>query len=398
MKVLIAGAGIGGLTAALCLQQAGHEVQIFEQAAEFSEVGAGLQCGANALRVMDHLGLPAKLEAVAVDPLRADFRDHKTGKTLYSMAFGEAYRHQHGSPYLHIHRADLHTALANALIERAPAAIELNARVTDYEESDNKVRVILADQRTFKGDCLVACDGVRSAIRSQLFFDDSKPEAAAPQYTGCAAWRGVLPADRLPENFMEKIVSNFIGPDKHMVIYYLRKQQLVNFVGIVENNQWTNSSWIAKAPWEELQADFAGWHPTVQAVIDAVDRDQCYRWALCRHQPFTNWSSGRVTLLGDAAHSTLPYMASGAAMAIEDARILQRALDQAPDVAAALQLYQRNRFERTAKIQSMSTQAGKLYHINNKALLRLAFMGLRTLRGRQEAFLPAYDANTVELI
>jgi salicylate hydroxylase len=391
MKILVAGAGIGGLTAALCLHKTGHQVQLLEQAAEFSEVGAGIQCGANAIRVLDYLGLKDQIEAIAVDPLRADFREHKTGAVLHSLPFGQDYAQRHGAPYLHVHRADLHRILSNAFNARAASAVTFNATVASYNEQDDKVTVQTEDGRQFEGDCLVAADGVKSVIRDQLIGHRE------PVFTGNIAWRGVVPADRLPADFMEKTVSNFVGPNKHMVIYYLRQQQLVNFVGVVESDYWAQDSWTQKAPWQELKNDFAGWHPAVQAVIDAVDKDECYRWALHNHQSFSHWSSARVTLLGDAAHATLPFMASGAAMAIEDGRILQRSLDQVSNVEQGLKLYQRNRLARTAKVQAMSMQMGRLYHIKKPFLLRWAFKALSLLPGKKDQFLPNYDANTVTI-
>ncbi|MDG0972118.1 MAG: FAD-dependent monooxygenase [Porticoccaceae bacterium] len=391
MKILVAGAGIGGLTAALCLHKTGHQVQLLEQAAEFSEVGAGIQCGANAIRVLDYLGLKDQIEAIAVDPLRADFREHKTGAVLHSLPFGQDYAQRHGAPYLHVHRADLHRILSNAFNARAASAVTFNATVASYSEQDDKVTVQTEDGRQFEGDCLVAADGVKSVIRDQLLGHRE------PVFTGNIAWRGVVPADRLPADFMEKTVSNFVGPNKHMVIYYLRQQQLVNFVGVVESDYWAQDSWTQKAPWQELKNDFAGWHPAVQAVIDAVDKDECYRWALHNHQSFSHWSSARVTLLGDAAHATLPFMASGAAMAIEDGRILQRSLDQVSNVEQGLKLYQRNRLARTAKVQAMSMQMGRLYHIKKPFLLRWAFKALSLLPGKKDQFLPNYDANTVTI-
>lgn len=392
MKVIVAGAGIGGLTAALCLEQAGYDVELFEQAQQLSEVGAGIQCGANALKVMDHLGLLPHLEALAVAPERAEFCDHASAEILYTAPFGKDYRTRYGAPYLHILRADLLSVLVDALKQRNPNALTLGATVTCYTEHSDGVSLHFADGSEVSGDCLIAADGIRSSLRSQIVGNTS------PRFTGNVAWRGVLPADQLPKDFMQKVVRNFVGPNKHMVIYYLRQQQLVNFVGVVENKAWQDDSWISNAPWEELKADFDGWHPMVQSVIDGMDKTQCYRWALFDHTPINNWSSDRVTLLGDAAHATLPFMASGAAMAIEDGRILQRALDQAGDIKEGLALYQANRFKRTSEIQKSSRQLGKLYHINNRLALKMAFLALGSLGKRKERFLPEYDANTVELI
>lgn len=392
MNILISGAGIGGLSAALCLLKSGHSVRIFEQATAFNNIGAGIQCGANTLRVFDYLGLLNEIEALSVEPERAEFRDYKTGDVLYQIPFGKHYRQLYQAPYLHIHRADLHQILRKAFLQLAPHGLEMNARVIQVDETPSNVSITLADQRTMTGECLIASDGIKSSIRSQLF------EQSPARFTGNVAWRGVLPAERLPKNFMDTIVSNFVGPDKHMVIYYLRKQQLINFVGVVENSVWTDDSWVSKSPWEELKSDFSGWHQSVQTMIEAMDKDQCFRWALYDHAPLNNWSTKRTSLLGDAAHATLPFMASGAAMAIEDARILQRSLDQAKNVTEGLLLYQRNRFNRTAKVQSTSKQAGKLYHIKNRLLQKAAFKALSLRSNSANAFLPGYDANTIKLI
>lgn len=391
MKILIVGAGIGGLSAALCLDQAGHEVLIFEQAKQFGELGAGLQVGANAMRVLDHLGLRPAVEAVSVAPLRAEFRGHRSGELLYSMQWGEDYSNRHGAPYLHVLRSDLHEILAQELMRRLPNGCELDTCVSSYSDNEQDITLQTRDGRFFTGDCLIGADGIRSIVKKQLLG------AKNPVFTGNVAWRGVVPASRLPDDFMDRVATNFIGPQKHMVIYYLRNQQLVNFVGVVENKEWQDESWAAKAPWQELKADFSGWHPTVQAVIDAVDKDQCFRWALHQPAPLTNWSGKRVTLLGDAAHAMLPFMASGAAMAIEDARVLQRSFDQTQSVGEALQLYQGNRISRTTKVQRMSAQAGKLYHIKNPMLLKLAFSGINLMSRSRDAFLAEYDANTAPL-
>jgi len=374
MKVLISGAGIGGLTTALCLQKAGYEVTVFEQAQGFFEVGAGLQCGANALAVFDWLGLLPQLERLA------------------------GYQQKYGYPYLHLHRVDLHQVLLDAF----QGKIFCNSQVVSYQETQSEVQVQLNDGRTFNGDLLIGADGIKSPIRQQLLSGYS------PRFTSHAAWRGVVPRSELPEDFMEKIASNFMGQGKHMVIYYLRDQQLVNFVGVVPCKAKSDESWVSQGSWDELKEDFQGWHPTVLSVINAMEHKPCFRWDLYDHKPLKNWSSKRVTLLGDAAHATLPFMASGAAMAIEDARILQRSLalsgefppgvEGANMIAKALQLYQHNRISRTSKIQKDSAKFGHLYHLQNPIALNLAFKVLNSIAKRKEDFLPSYDANSVELI
>ncbi len=405
MRILISGGGIGGLSAALCLQKAGHSVKVFEQSSSFKQIGAGLQCGANAVHVLDYLGLMDKLEAVSVNPQRVEFRDAITGRVLYGSEWGDTYERRYGAPYLHVHRADLHTNLLGAFQQDKDNSIETNASVSDFKESDNAVEVSLDDGRAFLGDCLIGADGIKSLIRKKL-LQQQNIQSSAPKFTGNVAWRGVVSVDRLPINFMDKVASNFMGQKKHMVIYYLRNQRLVNFVGVVEKPQPQSEgghSWVSKAPWQQLKDDFAGWHPIVQTVIDAMDKDQCYQWDLYHHKPLSNWSSKRVTLLGDAAHATLPFMAAGAGLAIEDARVLQRALDsvdkvdQAPNLARALKLYQRNRFARTAEVQATSVKMGKLYHLQNPWLLKLAFAALANLGKSKESLLPSYNANTISL-
>lgn len=389
MNALIAGAGIGGLCTALCLQKSGHEVRLIEQANNFSNIGGGLQLGANALKVFDYLGLSSQLQALSVEPERVSFCSYATGEVLHSAELGAHYSSKYGAPYLHVHRADLHALLLQSLL--TGTRVELNSAVTSYHEDSQSVSVALDDGSRVEGDYLIGADGIRSVIRAQMLGH------CEPKFTGNIAWRGVVPVEQLPDNFMDKAVLNFVGPKKHMVIYYLRQQRLVNFVGVVENSEWHEESWTSKAPWQELKKDFSGWHNTVQTVIDAMDKDQCYRWALYNHKPTKNWSSERVTLLGDAAHATLPFLASGAAMAIEDSRVLQRALDQAEQVEQAFKLYQKNRFERTAKIQQLSSQMARLYHITNPLLLKLAFKAVKHKSASVEAFLADYDANIISL-
>jgi salicylate hydroxylase len=392
MKVIIAGAGIGGLTAALCLTKAGHDVHVVESAPVFLDIGAGLQCGANALCVMQYLGVLDRLTQVAVTPERVAFRDYQTGLALHTMALGQSYQDKYGAPYLHLHRSDLHSVLLGAFLDSQANGLTMGNTVLSYTERADSIQIKLSNAEPLEADLLIAADGINSVIRQQLLGN------TPATFTGNVAWRGVVPVERLPKDWMDTVVSNFVGPNKHMVLYYLRKRRLANFVGVVENKTWKEKSWSAKAPWQELSNDFEGWHPTVRGIIDAVDKDSCYRWALCNHQPFHNWSANRVTLLGDAAHSTLPFMASGAAMAIEDGRILQRAIDQAPTLLDGLMLYQRNRFERTSKIQTTSARAGKLYHFKTSLMRKAAFTALSKISASQEAYLPDYDANTVKLV
>ena len=391
LRVIIAGAGIGGLTAAACLLGKGYRVRIHEQASSLGEVGAGIQSSANAVKVLYALGLRDELDKVAVRPKAFEFRRFDTAELMHRIPLGEQHEQAHGAPYYHLHRADLHELLARKVHALDPACITLNARAEGFEESPGGVTLKMAGGGRVQGDVLIGADGIKSAIRAQLLGE------TPVSYTGDVAWRAVIPVARLPAGIMERVSTVWCGPKKHAVMYYLRAGELMNFVGLVEHGQPETESWTQKRPWEELKQDYQGWHADIQTVIDAIDRDSCYRYALNNRPPVDNWSTARVTLLGDAAHPTLPYMASGAAMAIEDAAVLARCLEDSAAVPEALQLYQRNRLERTARIVNESTASRGLYRIEDEDEMRRAFQEKNLTRARSE-WLYAYDPLTVPLV
>ena len=390
-KILIAGAGLGGLAAASCLMKAGYDVEIYEQAPELSEVGAGIQLSANAMHVLNHLGLGEAIAEVAVRPGAYVFRAYDTGEEIHRFALSDEHERLHGAPYFQLHRADLHDLLAARARELKPDVVHLDHRVVGFEESADGVRLDFADGTSARGDLLIGADGLKSVIRARIAGE------VPATYTGDGAWRLTVPAERLPENFLGQVMSVFMGPARHVVCYYLRGGALLNFVGIVETDEVSEESWTARFPWEKMKADFVGWHQDIQTVIDAADRDQCYRWSLHFRPAIRTWSLGRTTILGDAAHPTLPYLAQGAAMAIEDGAVLTRALGQESDPAAALQLYQRNRVDRTARIVDQSTQNRNLFHMRSMDEIRARFAG-RDEGADRNAWLYSYNPLTVELV
>jgi salicylate hydroxylase len=390
-RILIAGAGIGGLTAGACLLRAGHDVTIFEQASELSEVGAGLQISANATHVLHHLGLRARLAEVGVRPGAYVFRLHDTGEEIHRFALSDEHERLHGAPYYQLHRADIHTLLAQKVIELRGDAIRLNCRVTGFEESSDSVTLRLADGTSVQGDLLVGADGLKSVICQQIVGNVSAT------YTGDAAWRITVPVECLPRNFMDQVMMVWMGPGRHVVTYYLRAGALLNFVGLVETDEVSEESWTAKFPWERFKADFQGWHADIQTIIDAADRDGCYRWSLHYRPAIMNWSTRRATLLGDSVHPTLPYLAQGACMAIEDGAVLTRALDHADSIPDALQLYQRNRIDRTVRIVNQSTANRELFHLRTVDAIRASF-AKRDEGADRNAWLYSYNPLTVKLV
>ena len=389
-KVLIAGAGIGGLATASCLMKAGYDVEIHEQAPVLSEIGAGIQLSANAMHVLNDLGLGQQIWDVGVRPGAYVFRLHDTGEEIQRFALSEEHLRQHGAPYNQLHRADLHDLLAATARSLKPSIVTLNRRAVGFTESETGVELHFADGSSANGDLLIGADGLKSVVCRQMFGE------MPAVYTGDGAWRITVPVERLPQPFLEQVMSVFMGPGGHCVVYYLRGGKLLNFVGCIETDDVAEESWTVKFPWERLKASVEGWHPSIQAIVDAADRDQCYRWSLFNRKPIRNWSTRRVTILGDAAHATLPYLAQGAAMAIEDGAVLARALKQAPSIPDALQLYQRNRIDRTARVVEQSTANRRLFHLPSQAAMRAEFAN-RNEGTDRNGWLYSYNPMTVDL-
>ncbi|TFL14794.1 FAD-binding protein [Pusillimonas caeni] len=354
-QVAIAGGGIGGLTAALALLRRGFKVIVCEQATELREVGAGLQLSPNGLRALYQLGLEKPLMRSASEPSGKEIRLWNSGRTWSLFDLGASSVKQYGYPYLMMYRPDLHAILAEAVLQLDQNAIWLGAKCVGFEQRKKDVAMQLADGRTVVADVLVGADGVHSTVRAQLM------DADQPRFSGCLAWRGVIPMDQLPQALRRPVGTNWIGPGAHVIHYPLHAGKLMNFVGIVEKDDWCVESWTQKGTHEEMHADFPGWHDDVHTLIDRIQVP--YKWALMIRDPLSRWTSDNVTLLGDAAHPTLPFLAQGAAMAIEDGYILARCLGNTPfEPKAALAGYEKARIKRTTHIVQQSTENGQRFH------------------------------------
>jgi salicylate hydroxylase len=355
MNICIIGAGLGGLSAALALLQKGFRVTVLEQASALGEIGAGVQLGPNAVGVLYRLGLQSTLEAVTCETLGKRVRLWNTGQTWPLFDLGTVARDMYGYPYLTVHRADLHRVLVDAVRAVQADALVLNAKLQSLQVHSDGVELRLADGRGWAADAVIGADGVHSMVRAALFGED------APRYSGVMAWRGVIDASKLPAHMREPYGTNWVGPGAHVVQYPLRQGALMNFVGAIEGTHWAVESWSERGTREECLADFAGWHEEVQAMIQAIDVP--YKWVLKVREPMDTWSRGPVTLLGDACHPTLPFLAQGAAMAIEDGYMLGRALALCPtQPALAFARYEAVRKERTARVVTGSAANTKRFH------------------------------------
>ena len=349
-RIGIVGAGIGGLATAALLQQAGWQVTIFEQAPRFARVGAGIQMGANAMKALRALGLEAEVRRIGFRPESLLNVDHDSGAITNELPGGDALEAKYGAPHMCLHRADLHGALAAAV---APGTVQLNRRLQGIEAGPSSVTLAFEDGGSETLDAVIGADGVHSLIRERMLGKE------APRFTGRVAYRTVFPTALLGEKRLNESRTKWWGPDRHIVMYYITaaRDEVYFVTSQPEDPSWmTPESWSAKGNVEELRASFADFHPEVRRILAACP--EVYKWALLSRDPLPRWVEGRVALLGDACHPMSPYMAQGAAMALEDAVILSRCLAgvEADDIAAAFRRYEANRRPRATDIQQQSNE------------------------------------------
>ena len=347
----IIGAGLGGLTCALALARTGRKVVVYEQAPQLGEVGAGITLSPNASRIMIALGLEAGMRRLGVVPPRQLTQNLQTGKVLIERERGDSVEAQYGAPYIHLHRADLHALLADALEAAQPGAVRLGHQLAAISSAAHEAVLQFTNGTAVTASVAVGADGVKSLTRDLLFT--TQP----PQFTGQVAWRGVLPRAALPAEVQGLPPGIWIGEKRLFMRYPMRDWTLINYAAFVNLEGWRQVGWTIQSTNAELLSHFSDAEPHLKAMIEATPPDLLFKWALHAREPLDTWIAGSVTLLGDAAHGMLPFMGQGAATAMEDGMVLARCLAEFPK-AEALHRYEAARCERTTMVQTQSRLLG----------------------------------------
>jgi len=354
LPILVAGGGIGGLAVALALARKGLGVHVLESSADFREVGAGIQLGPNVFRMFELLGLTETINASAVFPDNLIMRDGLSGEEVTRVPLGAGFRARFNYPYAVIHRPDLHQAVLDAVRRHAGIRLSSSVKVTGFEEAGERTVVMSEGGTSYEGAALIGADGLWSKVRAQLLHEGK------PRVSGHIAYRAVIPTPEVPQHLRSNNVVLWAGPKTHLVHYPLRRGELYNLVVVFHSNRY-EEGWDTYGDPEELRERFRGQQPEVLEFMGMVNAWKM--WVLCDRDPISQWSRGRVTLLGDAAHPMLQYLAQGGCMAIEDAVVLADQVEAANgDFAAAFLAYQQQRYLRTTRVQLTARFYGDIYH------------------------------------
>ena len=371
LPFLIAGGGIGGLVAAHALAQKSFPVRVLEQSSEFREVGAGIQLGPNIFRALEKIGLKDAVLADAWQPSGQEMRCALSGELITALPFGEAYFTRFQQPYAVTHRADIHGVYLDACQSNNLITLETRRQVVDFEDHGGRVTAILKDGERVEGRALIGCDGLWSTIRAKILDD------GAPRVSGHIAYRAVLNRADVPDDLWRPDIVLWAGPRTHFVHYPLRRGALYNLVAVFHSDRYVEG-WNSEGDTALLHAHFKGQRPEVLRLLERIETWRF--WVLCDREPVKDWSRGRATLLGDAAHPMLQYLAQGACMATEDAVWLAEKVAAEPgDIPAAFRAYQQQRYLRTARVQIMARVYGEFYHARGvTAELRNNMLAART--------------------
>ncbi|KAL5531773.1 hypothetical protein ACEPAF_5335 [Sanghuangporus sanghuang] len=367
LHILVIGCGLGGLAAAHCLAQAGHEVTIIEAAKRIGEVGAGIQVSPNVTRLLERWGLKDRLAEVGVEPDAIVFRRYDNGNIVGRSHWGEVMRRRHGAPYYHVHRADLHDLIYDTAIASPRVKLRLNSTVETVDPTPKpQVSVTLTSGEVISGDIIIGADGVKSIVRTVVL---GRPDKAEP--TGDAAYRAVIPTSWMLEDpelkpFVDHPeMTAWMAPGRHLMAYCIKAMKEFNLV-MIHPDDGSVESWTAEGSAEKLREDFADYDPRIRKLLSFVQ--STLKWRLMDRKPLETWvhPDGRVVLLGDSCHPMLPYRAQGAAMAIEDAAVLGCLLSHLSHISQIpilLKAYEKLRLERTAKTQASSRRNQRIFHL-----------------------------------
>jgi salicylate hydroxylase len=372
--VIVAGAGIGGLTVALALKRNGFRVIVLEQAERLQETGAGIQLSPNAARLLIELGFADRLRPHVVVPQAVRVLNAKNGREIVRIPLGETAAQRYGAPYWIIHRGDLQAVLSAAVAQELDISLKLGMRMEDFVTHPNGVTVSARSGTTAWnefGHALIAADGLWSMSRERLGFREP------PRFSGRVAWRALVPAAEVPPEFREPVIHLWLGPDAHLVHYPVKGGKVINIV-VITADAWNAEGWSEPASRIDLlpRLTAARWAPQARALVRLPEA--WLKWALFERRPLMNWTQDAAALLGDAAHPMLPFLAQGGAMAIEDAVVAAQCLARRPDdAAAALRTYAAIRRGRTRRVQRQAARNGQHYHLKGvSAMLRNAAMGV----------------------
>jgi len=360
IRIAIIGAGIGGMTAAVTLVQKGFKVNIFEQAPELSEVGAGLTVTPNATKGLIYLGLGQAMEKIGMAHELQGVRHYQTKEMIVPLKRGKHMLEKYGAYQFQVHRADIHDILIENLEKYSPGCVSVDHQLVGIDQKSDRVKLIFNNQAEYEFDFVIGADGTRSAVRTAIMGN------AEPEFSGYVAWRGVVPTDGLDESDFDECGSSaFISPGRVFARYLIRDAKEYNYVAFLATDEWAEEGWSIPSKVETVLETFSDYNQQVKNIISATPPEGCYKWGIFTRQPIAKWSSERVTLLGDAAHPLEPFMGQGASMAIEDGVVLGRIIEDASGFSEIIERYETARIERSHFVTEHSKKAGQRFTGNN---------------------------------
>jgi len=360
IQIAIIGAGIGGMTAAVTLAQKGFKINVFEQAPELSEVGAGLTVTPNATKGLIYLGLGEAMNKIGMAHDLQGVRHYQTKEIIVPLKRGKHMLEKYGAYQFQVHRADIHDLLIESLEKHSPGCVSIDHQLVGIDQKSDRVKLIFNNQAEYECDFVIGADGTRSAVRTAILGNDE------PEFSGYVAWRGVVPTDGLDESDFDECGScAFISPGRVFARYLIRDAKEYNYVAFLATDEWAEEGWSIPSKVETVLETFSDYNQQVKNIISATPPEGCYKWGIFTRQPIAKWSSERVTLLGDAAHPLEPFMGQGASMAIEDGVVLGRIIEDASGFSEIIERYETARIERNHFVTEHSKKAGQRFTGNN---------------------------------